>query len=485
MGIATGLIAGGHRWLIDIGGFTATACMVSTIVESAFAGLCSRIFYRMENKWLFALFLAAVAETAQMGIILIIAKPFSEAVELVKEIGIPMIFANGLGVGMFIAIIDSIFRERDRIAAKQAELTLRIANRTLRIFREGFDENTTCRSAEIIRSTLHVAAVAFTDTRKILCHVGMASDHHKSGESFHTALTGEVLEKGVYKIATCREEIGCDDPHCRLKSSITVPLQGLHRVFGTLKIYKARENDITSIDIELALGLAALFSTQIEVSKLENQNKLLAKAELLALQAQINPHFLFNAINTIANLTRTQPDKAHELLIHLGSFFRKNLSVQDELVPLSQEMEQVDSYLKIERARFGDKLEIIMDIPEDLDCLIPPLSLQPIVENAVKHGIQKKVEQGWVMIQARDEGNLVEITVRDNGCGITEKELAQLFQEQKESHSIGLININKRLVNLFGEDYALSLSSGQGEGTVVTLRIPKGVARVSYSSAHS
>ncbi len=474
VGIGAGAVAGFHRWAIDVGGFTAFACMISTIAESALAGFLSDAFYRSKNKWRFAMLAGAAAEVLQMALIIAIARPIEEAFTLVELIGFPMIVANGFGIGMFIAIIESIFRERDRAAADQAQTTLRIASRTLKHFREGFNERSAERNANIILSTIKAAAVSFTDTKVILSHVGIGADHHVRGSGIRTRLTREALDTGTYRVASTKEEIGCGHPGCRLLSSITVPLQDGGTVFGTLKIYKDFENGIGPVDIELALGLADLFATQIELSRLEEKNKLLAKAELHALQAQINPHFLFNAINTVASLTRSDPETARDLLVHLGAFFRKNLAQQqNELVPLREELEQVKSYLRIEQARFGEKLGVEFAVPDDAECLLPPLLLQPIVENAVKHGIQKKLGAGRVRISAEKAGGDMELTVVDDGVGMDEARARTLFSETRGKNSIGLINVNARLVNLYGPEYALSVTSETGKGTTVRMRIPR------------
>lgn len=478
VGIGAGLVAGVHRWAIDIGGFTSIACMVSTIVESAMGGVLSAIFYRAKNKWLFAALTGALAEMTQMILILLLARPFGEALALVKIIGLPMILINGFGIGLFIVIVETVFRERDHAVAKQAQVTLRIAERTLVHFRERYDEQSAEENARIVLSSLDVAAVAFADPRTLLAHVGVGSDHHRPGSPFGSDLAREALRDGVYRVAATVEEVGCSVPGCPLRSAIIVPLLGKLKVFGTFTIYRDREHGIGPVDVELALGLANFFAAQIELSQLEEQNKLLAKAELHALQSQINPHFLFNAINTIASLTRSDPETARGLLIHLGSFFRKNLATQDELVPLREELEQVRSYLLIEQARFGAKLRVEFSIPEDVDCLIPPLLLQPIVENAVKHGIQKKLGPGVVTISARNLPGETELVVCDDGIGMDAARLKGLLSEARPKRSIGLWNINARLANLYGPEYALAISSEAGSGTTVRVRIPREVSRV-------
>ncbi len=229
--------------------------------------------------------------------------------------------------------------------------------------------------------------------------------------------------------------------------------------------------------MELALGLALLFSTQIELSKLDYQSELLAKAELKALQAQINPHFLFNAINTIVSLIRTQPDNARRLLIHLGNYFRKNLQQNTEEVNIHKEIEHINSYVEIEKARFGDNLKIIYDISEDVDCLLPPLLLQPIVENAIKHGVLEKIEGGTVEILAIDNDNETKIMVKDDGVGMSKELIESLLLGKIESDSIGLINVNNRLKNKYGEKYGLDIESEKDKGTTVTIRIPKKTKR--------
>ncbi|EOC99469.1 sensor histidine kinase [Caldisalinibacter kiritimatiensis] len=471
VGITSGIIAGLHRWAI--GGFTALSCGISTIVEGVLAGLVSKKFYKSNNKLSYSLIMGAIAECIQMIIILIIARPISAATELVSLIAIPMIVANSLGIAIFIGIIESIFKDQERAAAIQAQKALRIANKTLKYLRKGFNEETAYKTAKIIYDMTDVKAVAITDTEKILAHVGIGEDHHRTGDNVRTELTKEVIKTGKYKVAKYSNEISCNFDNCRLKSAIIVPLKERNITVGTLKLYKTAENSISQIDLELALGLASLFSNQIELSKLEYQEELLAKAELKALQAQINPHFLFNAINTIVSFVRTKPDKARELLLHLGSYFRKNLQQGVDEVDLKKEIEHIKSYLEIEKARFDDKLDVNFHIDKDIKCKLPPLILQPIVENAVKHGILQKLEGGTIDIWAKDKENGTELIVQDDGIGMSEQCLQKIFNNDKNKGSIGLVNVNNRLKNKYGDKYGLQIESKVGQGTKVTMLIPK------------
>jgi len=473
VGILSGIIAGGHRYLIDIGGFTAFACALSTFVEGTMSGFLAKRMEKYDNKLFFALITGMIAEVLQMIIILIFAKPFSDALSLVKVIGVPMTIANGIGIAVFIAITDSIIKDLESAAAHQAQLALKIANKTLKYFRKGLNEDTAYETAMIIKNMTDVKAVAFTDRDKILAHVGIGEGHHLVGSPIKTSLTKEAIKMGDHLIANSKEGIGCENSSCSLKSAIIVPLKEEDKIIGTLKLYKTEENSITKVETELALGLAQLFSTQIELSKIDYQAELLAKSELKALQAQINPHFLFNAINTIVSLIRTQPDNARNLLVHLGNYFRNNLQQGNGDVELHREIENINSYLEIEKARFGDKLKIIYDIPKDIDCTLPPLLLQPIVENSIKHGVLEKIEGGTVEIIAKDNRRYTELIVKDNGVGMSSEQVDNSLKGKNNSDSIGLINVNKRLKSKYGKEYGLIIDSELGKGTKVTMVIPK------------
>ncbi|HNX23983.1 MAG TPA: sensor histidine kinase [Spirochaetota bacterium] len=471
VGILSGLIAGLHRWAIDIGGFTAFACMVSTVSEGILAGFLSKKFYNSDKRWLFALYTGALAEAMQMIIILILVKPFDAAFDLVSIIGVPMIVANAIGISMLVAIVDQIFSERDRIAANQSRIVLQIANKTINYFRKGLNEETTSEAAHIIKEMTGVSAVSFTSMDRILSHVGTGSDHHIPGIPLVTEITKMVLKDGKPRIADTKEDISCMNKNCTLSSAVIVPLKENEKVIGSLKIYKTGKSKITSVDVELAEGLASLFSTQIELSRIDEQAKLLNISELKALQAQINPHFLFNSINTIVSLIRTSPDKARDLLVKLGSYFRNNLYHSDE-ISLSDEIQNLRNYLEIEKARFGDKLHVVIDVPESISCMIPPFTLQPLVENALKHGLLPRVEGGSIEIRGEKDGRNVLLTVRDNGTGIDEEKLLTLLDDSVCSKSIGIRNVNKRLICKYGSSYGLKLESWPGSGTLVSLVIP-------------
>ncbi|NRR04737.1 sensor histidine kinase [Brevibacillus sp. RS1.1] len=488
VGLMTGLIAGIHRY--SLGGFTDLACAISTISEGLFAGLIYQFLRNRSKKigWTTALFVGFLAEWLQMGIVLLIARPYADALALVQAISVPMSVVNSVGIAILIIIIDLAKKEEDRIGALQAQRTLQVADKTLSYLRQGLTYDSAQKVAEEILRTTRVAAVAITDTRSVLAHVGAGSSHHVVGEGITTKATREVLSTKEVKIAQTKEEIGCRETNCPLRYAILVPLMRRREVAGVLKLYQDRSRKLSAVDLELVRGLGNLISSQLELAELEKQSRLLADAEIRALHAQINPHFLFNALNTIVSFIRFRPEQARELLIHLGEYFRRNLHDSGGYVSLARELEHIEAYLAIERARFGDKLHVEYDIEDGVERFtVPGLILQPLVENAVKHGLLPKREGGTVVIRARrKEKQIVELTVADNGVGM-EVDPSERAPDEKRAgrqlSGIGLANVKSRLQSIYGEPYGIVIESKSGSGTTCTIQLPIGV-NVSAQSVH-
>lgn len=478
VGFAAGVIAGGHRYLIDIGGFTATACGVATIIEGVVGGL---IYHRLKRRPFdpaVAFITGVVVETLQMAILLVMAKPFADAVSLVGTIGFPMILVNSLGLALFVELIASVYKEKERFAAFQAQTALQIALRTLPFLRGGLTASSAAETTRIILEMSDLDAVAITDESVILSHRGAEEEHHTPGLPLLTVSTRGVLDSGCISVPRNRDEVGCTHSGCRLGSAIIVPLKKLDRTVGALKLYRLKENGITPLDMELAAGLAHLFSNQLEISALDEQKKLVKDAEIRALQAQINPHFLFNAINTIISYTRTSPETASALLVKLADFFRSNINPGAGNVSLATELEHCRAYIAIESARFEERIRVSYDLDETAPgCMLPPLILQPLVENALKHGILPRVEGGEVHIAAYEKNGLVRIEVKDNGVGMSAAQLKALFDDAErpapsEGGGIALKNVNARLKAVFGAEHALQVNSEPDQGTTVSFTVP-------------
>lgn len=210
-------------------------------------------------------------------------------------------------------------------------------------------------------------------------------------------------------------------------------------------------------------------------SKLEEQSRLLLEARLDALQRQINPHFLFNTLNSIASLVRSRPELARDMIVKLGNILRALLREREAFVPLGEEIAFTDDYLDIEVVRFGEKLHVIKDIAEEtLDCVVPSMLLQPLLENSIKHGLEPRISGGTVILRSRVEGDRLVIEVEDDGVGV---EPGRSVTEPvsglvREGSGIGLRNVRERLQVLYGEDAGVEMVSRPGRGTRVRLSVP-------------
>jgi two-component system sensor histidine kinase LytS len=468
MGVSAGLIAGGHRFFL--GGFTALACALANICEGLLAGLIHRFYPARPIPWWVALLGGIAGEIMQMGIILLAASPYGQALRLVEDIALPMIVINPVGLAVFMLIIKSAEDAQERVGSEKAHKVLAIVTKTLPYLRRGLDHDSARETAKIIYDVADYDAVAVTNTEKVLAFVGAEDVHHVLDKAVLTKVTHQVLETGKTYIAQNHEEIGCYCSGCRLASAVVVPLTQAGRVIGTLKLYYTRENMIGHADIVFAEGVAHLFSTQLELTEIDRQAKLASRAELKALYAQINPHFIFNTLNTITFLVRTDPTVARELLIKLGVLFRTAMHQAGKNITLAEEFDHVRAYLTIEKARYDDKLVIHEEISQSvLKYMIPSLTIQPLVENAIRHGLQPKEAGGHIIIKAVELKDCVEIRVIDDGVGM---DLASHHPlNEPAGDCIGLVNVQERLCGQYGQ--GMEISSSPGQGTTIVIRLPK------------
>ncbi|WP_018665185.1 sensor histidine kinase [Heyndrickxia acidiproducens] len=475
VGIGAGFIAGLHRF--SLGGFTATACSISTILAGVVTGFIGKR-YKIHGKgstWK-AVIISILMEFVQMGIILALAKPFDDAWHLVQMIALPMISINGFGTVLFLLIIQEIILNVERTRALQTHKALYIAQQTLPYFRKGLHMDSCKKAAEVIFRWTDADAIAITDRHKVLAHVGAGSDHHLPLGEVGTQLTKNVLEQGKIMIAKSSKEIRCWKKDCPLHAAIVLPLKVHSKTVGALKLYFKNASRLDQVEMKLAEGLGKLFSDQLEVAEVERQKRLLKDAEIKALQAQIHPHFFFNAINTISSLVRTDSDKARQLLIQLSIFFRSNLNgARQMLVPLEKELEHVEAYLSLEQARFPDRYHVEIAVAPSLkQVLVPPFTLQPLVENAIRYAFQK-TKTGTVKISAFEEGDLMVLLTEDNGQGIPSDRLQTLGDKTVESLAgtgTALWNIKKRIEEIYGQRAFFTINSESGKGTKVLIKLP-------------
>ncbi len=354
--------------------------------------------------------------------------------------------------------------------------TLQIANETLPFLRRGLNEETARQTAEIILKISDVDAVAITDRERVLAYVGIGCERHQIGRLILTQATKEVINTGELKVVENKQKLNCPvkDCDCRLEAAVIAPLKCKGELVGVVKLYQTKSGKIPPQTVTLAVGIAQLLGVQMELAELDRQAQLVTKAELQALHAQINPHFLFNTLNTIIMFSRTNPETARRLLIRLATFFRQTLKKHGHFNTLKEELEYINTYVVLEKARFREKIKIVRQIDQELlDYMVPVLTLQPLVENAIKHGITPKLEQGTVEIRAQKQGEQILFTIKDNGVGIAKDSLPRIFEYGFGSNNgVGLSNVHERLKSLFGEEYGLQIESAVGEGTTINFRVP-------------
>ena len=442
VGIITGVIAGLHRYLIDIGGITAIPCFITSIVAGVISGFISRRVPKAQH-WRAGILGGMLCETLTMILVVVWAPTTALGLDIVSKIGVPMILGT-VSIGLIVLLVRSVEGEKEASAARQAKLALDIANKTLPLFRHVNSESLR-QVCDIIRRDINADAVAITNTEKVQAYVGV--DYQDNSDAL-SPTTQQALRYGKIIIKNNDEAHRTPEIH----SMLVIPLWEKGVVTGTLKIYYCHAHQITSSLQEMAIGLSQIISTQLEVSRAEQLREMANKAELRALQSKINPHFLFNALNAISSSIRLNPDTARQLIFNLSRYLRYNIELNDdEQIDIKKELYQIKDYIAIEQARFGDKLTVIYDIDDEVNCRVASLLIQPLVENAIVHGIQPCRGKGVVTISIAQSGSRVRIAVRDTGHGIDPKIVEQLDTNEMPVNKIGLVNVHHRVKLLYGE----------------------------------
>lgn len=469
VGIGAGLIGGLHRYLYG-SGITSLACGLSTLL----AGIIGAIFHPhfQRGKWdemsLFAI--TALAEIVEMTMILLLSRPFDTALSIVKTIALPMIFLNSFGMLIFIATFKNVFTEKDQESAGKLSLALSIAEQCLPYLRKGLSSREDLNKAiSIILSSGICSSVMITDRHQVLAwrQTDAGLDLERLQELPLPAR--QAMESNQFVTLTETQNNNSLKRVLRYHTIIAAPLTKADQPIGCLLVFVKRRWLNPEADISFVKGLAILFSTQLELSEIEYQKTLRQRAEFSALQSQINPHFLYNSLNTVSCICRENPARARELLMAMATYFRQTLDTDRCMISLKEEMAHVNNYLALEKARFEEKLDIRIDISEEVDCLVPTLILQPIVENAVKYGVDSHGRRR-IEISARQNSGSVTIMVSDTGPGFPPEVLEKLAGGSCESNRIGLSNVQKRLKSIYGEEYNLHIMSGP-EGSQVEFMI--------------
>ena len=336
--------------------------------------------------------------------------------------------------------------------------TLHTASLAAPALRQGLTPDAAAAASRHLRTLLGSRGVALTDTERVLVAEGPGS------ELLEMALVAPVLRTG--RSAVSRPTGPGPD-----RRFVIAPLVIEDRVLGTLV---AITDDATAVLARATTEVARWVSSQIELAELDASRARLAEAEVRALRAQISPHFIYNALTAIASYVRTDPEHARELLLEFADFTRYSFRRHGEFTTLAEELHSIDRYLTLERARFGDRLRVTVRVaPEVLPVAVPYLCLQPLVENAVRHGLEGRAGPGRVTILAEDAGSDCAITIEDDGIGADPEQVRRAMLGEGEGDSIGVANVDERLRSSFGDEYGLVVETGPGLGTKVSMRVPK------------
>ena len=341
---------------------------------------------------------------------------------------------------------------------------------------EGLTDEVADQAVALLLPLLDGDAISITDRHRMLAFAGPGDDHHVRGSPLYARSRDSVLRTGRTGVVWGRGEdvIGCPLPGCPLRSATIAALRIGDDIIGSVTVYRTGDQPPRAELVEAAAGILSL---HLEVSELESRQRLATDAELDALRAQINPHFLFNTLNTIASRIRTDPEDARQLLVRLADFFRNAIRQRGQFADFSHEYAFVRTYVTLEQARFGDRLNVEYDIdPAVLSVDVPVLMIQPLVENAIKHGASDNVGRTTVRLRARVDplARMLDVTVRDDGVGMDEPTLVAVAtgERPQEASGVGLTNIRQRLALLFGAHHEFDVRSTEGEGTTVHLRLP-------------
>jgi len=340
--------------------------------------------------------------------------------------------------------------------------------------RGGLTEASAGKAARHLRALVGAVGLAITDNDKCLAYDGRGGHH-----------TAQLTAAAVRSVRAHRSvvlnlsDLPCDRMDCIVRGAVVAPLAGPDGTAAGALVAVADDQPAPGL-VQATLEAARWAGSQLALAELDSSRERLARAEVRALRAQISPHFIYNALTAIASFVRTDPERARELILEFAEFTRYSFRAHGEFTTLAEELRSIDRYLTIERARFGDRLQVRLQIaPEVLPVSLPFLCLQPLVENAVRHGLSRKPGVGMVSIEARDAGAECHITVEDDGVGMD----PEVFDnpvvsgsgraETDDGQHVGLSNVDDRLRSVFGDHFGLVVETAPGAGTKVSMRVPK------------
>jgi two-component system LytT family sensor kinase len=334
----------------------------------------------------------------------------------------------------------------------------------------GLTEAAAAKAVRHLRTLTGAAGFAIASTEAILALDGVGGHHREQ----LAAAAAKVVATGR-SVVLDAADLSCDLVDCVVRGGVVVPIdRGGGGTQGAL--VAVSERPVAPGLVQATVETARWVAAQLAFAELDTSRARLARAEVRALRAQISPHFIYNALTAIASFVRTDPEQARELILEFAEFTRYSFRAHGEFTTLAEELRSIDRYLTIERARFGERLQVRLQIaPEVLPVGLPFLCLQPLVENAVRHGLSGKPGVGTVSIVARDAGAECHITIEDDGVGMDPAVLGGPASDDtaESGQHVGLSNVDDRLRSVFGDTFGLVVETAPGAGTKVSMRIPK------------
>jgi two-component system LytT family sensor kinase len=357
--------------------------------------------------------------------------------------------------------------------------TLHLASLAAPSLREGLTAGGAERAIRQLRSLLGTDAVALTDRVRTLAVDGPA-EHHAPEATRHAAIT---LDAGRTHVVSHRE-LACEVPECPVRVAVACPVVDGDSVVGALVAYGRTRSVMLVRAVE---EVARWVSGQVELASADVARTRLMEAELRALRAQISPHFIYNSLTAIASFTRSDPDHARDLLLEFADFTRYALRRGGEFATLADELRNTERYLVLEQARFGSRLRVSLRVaPEVLPIAVPFLVVQPLVENAVRHGLEGHDGDVHVSIVAMDAGADALISVEDDGAGADPDVIRTALERGGAGgRSVGLGNVDARLRQVYGDAFGLVVETALGAGTKASFRVPKFAPGVHAEPAES
>ena len=381
------------------------------------------------------------------------------------ELALGVLVGAGLAAMLFV-LWRAVRAQRSLdLPATGMQSALHAATATLPHLRRGLTTRTAEQAVPHLRELTGAAAIALADTRAVLAIDGEGREQVRPGD-----LLSRLLARTPDHRVHIEPRLISSDPTCPLRSAVLAPLVVQDRRAGTLIAFYRAVGRPSQAELRVVQEAASLVSAQVELSVVAEQERRLAEAELRALRAQISPHFIYNALAAVAGDIHTRPEEARELLIDFAEFTRYLFRDGRSYVTLGEEIEHVERYLRLEQARFRD-LQVTIDVPaEARRAVVPAMSIQPLVENAVRHGVEQRAGSGRVEVTARVDRDDVVLAVTDDGSGIAPERVPAVLAGA--GGGIGLSNVDARLRATFGERYALRIESALGEGTTALMTVP-------------